>query len=478
MLLGALVLCALSLPVRYRRADAVARQQLKWVMLAGVPALVATVFHATLGQDPAVNGASRLVGDVLYLAFFLAVGVAVVRHRLFDVDLVLNRTLVYGLVAAFVTAVYVAVVIGIGRLVGSGADLVLTVTATVLVALGFAPVREWARGLANRWVYGERQAPYEVLTALGSRLAAALTPDELLPAIAHAAAVGVGAAAAEVRLASGPCAEDVARTTSSAHEREAPLVVPVRAGDTTLAEIAVTPRPGFPLTRRHRRLLDHLAQQSAPALANARLVEELKASRRRLVSVADDERRRLERDLHDGAQAQLVAVTLRLRALAAGLPDGQAAAVEQVREQVTGTMATLRDLARGVFPPQLAEAGVGAAVRSHLAKTGSAARLADRVPPGVRGSRRSRPHCGSACWRRCRTPRSTRARTWSSSCPSTATGCGPRSRDGGPGFDPPRPRGGAASPTWPTGWRRWTAPSPSTRRLAAAPGSWPDAPSA
>ena len=410
-------------------------------MLAGVPALVATVFHATLGQDPAVNGASRLVGDVLYLAFFLAVGVAVVRHRLFDVDLVLNRTLVYGLVAAFVTAVYVAVVIGIGRLVGSGADLVLTVTATVLVALGFAPVREWARGLANRWVYGERQAPYEVLTALGSRLAAALTPDELLPAIAHAAAVGVGAAAAEVRLASGPC-EDVARTTSSTHEREAPLVVPVRAGDTTLAEIAVTPRPGFPLTRRHRRLLDHLAQQSAPALANARLVEELKASRRRLVSVADDERRRLERDLHDGAQAQLVAVTLRLRALAAGLPDGQAAAVEQVREQVTGTMATLRDLARGVFPPQLAEAGVGAAVRSHLAKTGSAARLADRVPPGVRGSR----EVEAALWFCVLEALQNAAKHAGADVVVELSVDGDRlraeARDGGPGFDPAAaPRG-------------------------------------
>ena len=105
------------------------------------------------------------------------------------------------------------------------------------------------------------------------------------------------------------------------------------------------------------------------------------------MSVADDERRRLERDLHDGAQAQLVAVTLRLRALAAGLPDTQATAVEQVREQVTGTMATLRDLARGVFPPQLAEAGVGGAVRAHLAKTASPARLADRVPADVRGSR-------------------------------------------------------------------------------------------
>ena len=163
--------------------------------------------------------------------------------------------------------------------------------------------------------------------------------------------------------------------------------MPIRAGATALGELAVTPRPGFPFTRHHRRLLEHLAQQSAPALSNARLVAELKASRRRLVSVADDERRRLERDLHDGAQAQLVAVTLRLRALAAGLPDGSAQAVEQVREQVTGTLATLRDLARGVFPPQLAEAGVGAAVRTHLAKTGSPARLADRVPPGVRGSR-------------------------------------------------------------------------------------------
>lgn len=428
MLLGALVLCALSLPVRYRRADAVVRQQLKWVMLAGVPALVATVFHATLGQDPAVNGASRLVGDVLYLAFFLAVGVAVVRHRLFDVDLVLNRALVYGLLAAFVTAVYVAVVIGIGRLVGSGADLVLTVTATVLVALGFAPVREWARGLANRWVYGERQAPYEVLTALGGRLAGALTPDELLPAIAHAAAVGVGAAAAEVRLvlpgaptvsarwpaptisppattpptippttASAPAAPpsadrpdappSAAMASVPAPAAPPPVVVPVRAAGVELGQIAVTPRPGFPFTRRHRRLLDDLAQQSAPALSNARLVAELKASRRRLVSVADDERRRLERDLHDGAQAQLVAVTLRLRALAAGLPDGQAHAVEDVREQVTGTMATLRDLARGVFPPQLAEGGVGAALRAHLAKTAGPARLADRVPPGVRASR-------------------------------------------------------------------------------------------
>jgi signal transduction histidine kinase len=167
----------------------------------------------------------------------------------------------------------------------------------------------------------------------------------------------------------------------------ATLVVPVRAAGAELGRIVVTPRPGFPLTRHHRRLLDDLAQQSAPALSNARLVAELKASRRRLVSVADDERRRLERDLHDGAQAQLVAVTLRLRALAAQLPDGRADAVEQVREQVTGTIATLRDLARGVFPPQLAEAGVGAAVRSHLAKTGSPARLADRVPAGVRGSR-------------------------------------------------------------------------------------------
>ena len=421
VLLGALVACALSLPVRYRRADAVVRQQLKWVMLAGVPALAATVFHATLGQNPAVNGPSRLVGDLLYLAFFLAVGVAVVRHRLFDVDLVLNRALVYGLLAAFVTAVYVAVVIGVGRLVGSGADLVLTVTATVLVALGFAPVREWARGLANRWVYGERQAPYEVLTSLGGRLAGALTPDELLPAIAHAAAVGVGAAAAEVRLtlpggttasARWPAAPPSAAPPSAAtptvrraavrraavrppHAAAAappppgpsPVVVPIRAGATALGELAVTPRPGFPFTRHHRRLLEHLAQQSAPALSNARLVAELKASRRRLVSVADDERRRLERDLHDGAQAQLVAVTLRLRALAAGLPDGSARAVEQVREQVTGTLATLRDLARGVFPPQLAEAGVGAAVRTHLAKTGSPARLADRVPPGVRGSR-------------------------------------------------------------------------------------------
>ena len=171
-----------------------------------------------------------------------------VRHRLFDVDLVLNRALVYGLLAAFVTAVYVAVVIGVGRLVGSGADLVLTVTATVLVALGFAPVREWARGLANRWVYGERQAPYEVLTALGGRLAAALTPDELLPAIAHAAAVGVGAAAAEVRLTlPGGTTASARWPASPPSSRDLPSAAPPSC------RAAVSPRRRPPRPRRPRR---------------------------------------------------------------------------------------------------------------------------------------------------------------------------------------------------------------------------------
>ena len=206
---------------------------------------------------------------------------------------------------------------------------------------------------------------------------------------------------------------------------------------------------------------------------------ELKASRRRLVSVADDERRRLERDLHDGAQAQLVAVTLRLRALAAGLPDGSAQAVEQVREQVTGTLATLRDLARGVFPPQLAKAGVGAAVRTHLAKTGSPARLADRVPPGVRGSR----EVEAALWfcvlealqerGQARGPgrrRRALGRRWS--------GCGPRSATAAPASTrPAAPRGSASLTNMADRMAAVDGPSPSTQRRAKAPGSSARAPS-
>ena len=450
---GSILVCGASLLFRYSTAGPVQRQQLKWVGYAGALVAVTTVVHSTLGQTPAVASYTRLAGDLAFLALFAAFAIAILRHRLFDIDVVINRTVVYGLLAVFVTAVYVAVVIGVGRLLGGGArlDPVLSVAATVLVAVAFAPVREWLRGLANRWVYGERRSPYELLTELGRRLAGSLSADELLPTIAHAAAAGVGATAAEVRVAL-PCGGE----QRAGWPTDAPLphgearVIPVRTGAQKLGHIAVLPRPGFPLTRVQRRLIDDLARQSALAVSNAQLTaeladqlvrvseqaDELRASRQRLVTAQDQERRRLERDLHDGAQQQLVAVTLALRAAASRAPGSLARSLEQIREQVTDTLGTLRALARGVFPPLLAEAGLGPAVHAHIARTRLPIKLDDRIPDGVRAD----PEAEAALYFCCleavqNATKHAPAATVSVLLWADGDGLGFEVRDEGPGFD-------------------------------------------
>ena len=202
VLLGAIALAGVSLVVRYRRSDALIRSQLRWVVAAGAAAGVLTVAQATIGQQPEVTPYTAALSDLSYAAFFAAIGVAILRHRLFDIDLVLNRAVVYTLVAAFVTGVYAALVIGVGSLTGagSGGGLGLSLATAALVAVGFAPVRDRAQRLANRWIYGERQSPYELLRTFGHQLGATVSAEDLLPSIARAAVHGVAGRSAEARL--------------------------------------------------------------------------------------------------------------------------------------------------------------------------------------------------------------------------------------------------------------------------------------
>ena len=169
-----------------------------------------------------------------------------------------------------------------------------------------------------------------------------------------------------------------------------------------MGQIAVTPRPGFPLNRTQRHLLSDLpdnprwhwqpaAHRGLPiSWRGVGASRGFRASRQRLVTAQDDERRRLERDLHDGAQQQLVAVAVRLRLAAAGCvadPAGTAASLDEIRSQVSQALAGLRDLARGVFPSLLADAGIGAALGAHIARTAAPARLDDQLPTGRRFDR-------------------------------------------------------------------------------------------
>jgi signal transduction histidine kinase len=274
----------------------------------------------------------------------------------------------------------------------SEVDVWLSLFATVIVAVAVQPVRERAQRVANRLVYGRRASPYEVLADFSQGLVGALSADELLPRMAQAAAVGVGAARARVRVYVPGSFDRVvswpAETVNAAFER----TVPVLHQGSLVGEIALSKPPGEPFTPAERRLLADLAAQSGAALNSVRLdVElqarlaqisvqagELRASRQRIVAAQDVERRRLERDLHDGAQQYLVAlgVNARLaRELVRSEPGEAEGLLDDVSIQAAQALASLRDLARGIFPPALADRGLVAALEAHLVSTLPAARF-------------------------------------------------------------------------------------------------------
>jgi signal transduction histidine kinase len=381
--------------LRMRRAHGDERQQLKWIayaVLVTVVAVVAFVFLAGTVLPSWTFDVPIILG--FGVAFPIAIGVAVFKYRLYEIDVVISRTIVYSTLAAFITAVYVGIAVGIGTLVGSGGkpNLGLSILATAIVAVGFQPVRERVQKIANRLVYGKRATPYEVLAQFSERVAESYAADEVMPRMARVLAEGTGAQRTDVWLRSGATWRDAAVWPVDAPRSEVlptrddalPAVtgnlvmVEVRHQGDLLGALSVTKRTGESLTPVEENLLAHLAGQAGLVLKNvglasdlrARLVE-LRASRQRLVTAQDEERRRLERNLHDGAQQHLVALKVKLglaEMLMARDPQKAMATLEQLKGDADEALETLRDLARGIYPPLLAEKGLVAALESQARK--------------------------------------------------------------------------------------------------------------
>jgi signal transduction histidine kinase len=306
----------------------------------------------------------------------IAIGLAILKYHLYGIDIVINRTLVYGALAAFITAVYVGIVVGIGTLIGSGGqpNLALSIVATAIVAVAFQPVRERLQRIANRLVYGKRATPYEVLSRFSERVAESYASNEVLPRMARVLAEGTGAVHAGVWLRAGKVVHQAAAwPDNSTLSAPVPLVgdglpdmpgadraVAVRHQDELLGGLTVTKRKGESLTPVEEKLLTDLASQAGLVLKNVGLtdqllqrLEDLRASRQRLVAAQDDERRRLERNLHDGAQQNLVAIKVKLglAEMLAGSDAGKSRALLlELQADADEALETLRSLARGIYP--------------------------------------------------------------------------------------------------------------------------------
>jgi signal transduction histidine kinase len=391
-----LVAAAAALVVRMRRSRGDERQQLKWIAYAVIVSATIVVALEIASLSPVVPSWAADIAIALGfgIAVPVAAGIAIFRYRLYDIDLVISRTLVYGALAVFITAVYIGIAVGIGALIGGGGkpNLGLSILATAIVAIGFQPLRAQLQKVANRLVYGTRATPYEVLSQFAGRVAESYAIDEVLPRMAAVLADGTRAERAVVWLRSGT----QLRAAAAWPPEDRPTQPLALAGDTTpeqpgterivevrqqnelLGALSVTTRARESLTPIEEKLLSDLAHQAGLVLRNVRLtadlqrrLEELRASRQRLVAAQDDERRRIERNLHDGAQQHLVALKVKLglvEMLASRDPARAASTIGELKHDADEALETLRDLARGIYPPLLADQGLAAALRSQAAK--------------------------------------------------------------------------------------------------------------
>ncbi len=392
-----LVLGAGGLITNTIRSQGERRQQMKWFMYgASVSAFGFGLYAASqlaFGTGPEEQAASA-VAVVGFVALPIGAAVAVFKYHLYDIDVVISRTLVYGSLAALITGVYVAIAVGIGALVGSGGrpNLVLSILATAIVAVGFQPVRVTLQRIANRLVYGERATPYEVLSRFSGQVAETYAAGDLLPRMAQVLCEGTGAASATVWLRAGGQLRPAATSPRALgwlqalamngsqlpHVLGADSIAPVLHRGELLGALTIAKRQGESVTPIEQKLLDDLAGQAGLVLQNVGLtaellerVEELRASRQRLVAAQDGERRRLERNLHDGAQQHLVALKVKLGLAEALLQkdvDRVRSTMQELKADADAALETLRDLARGIYPPILADQGLRAALESQTRK--------------------------------------------------------------------------------------------------------------
>jgi signal transduction histidine kinase len=382
-------LAALScLILRLRRARGDERQQLKWFLFAVVPgvlfgSLVSVRFLiASFAYEFMFGWWEILPWDkvvyVLYASTFafllvpIFTYVAILRYNLYDIDVVINRTLVYGALSICVVGIYIIAVVALGTLFQARGNLAISLSATGLVAVVFQPLRGRLQRGVNRLMYGERDDPYAVISRLGKRLEAALAPDTVLPTVVETIAQALKLPYAAILLKEG---EDFRTAASYGSPRGEPETLTLVYQREEIGRLVLSPRaPGETFSDADRALLEDLARQAEVAVHAVRLTDDLQRSRERLVATREEERRRLRRDLHDGLGAQLAGLNVQASTLRRLIPSDPGAADElvvELREELRGAIADIRRLVYDLRPPALDDLGLVEAMRRLAERYGS-----------------------------------------------------------------------------------------------------------
>ena len=298
--------------------------------------------------------------------------IAILRYRLYDIDVVINRTLVYGALSACVVGIYVLAVVALGALFQAQGNLAVSLLATGLVAVLFQPLRSRLQRGVNRLMYGERDDPYAVISRLGRRLEATLAPETVLPTLVETIAQALKLPYAAILLKEG---EGFRTAAAYGSPRGEPETLPLVYQREEIGRLVLSPRaPGEGFSDADRSLLEDLARQAEVAVHAVRLTSDLQHSRERLVTTREEERRRLRRDLHDGLGAQLAGLNVQagaLRRLIPRDPDAADELVVELREELRSAIADIRRLVYDLRPPALDDLGLVEALRRLAERYGS-----------------------------------------------------------------------------------------------------------
>lgn len=389
-----------SVVARYRRAGNVERAQVKWLAYASVFVivgnLVGSIPYTIWPDDPFTLEFSIVMTSVTLVGIVIATGFAILRYRLWDIDIVINRTLVYGSLSALVVTFYVLIVGSLSALLQTEGGLPIALVGTGIVAVLFEPLRERLQHRVNRLMYGERDNPYAILRRVSQRLEVVVAPDLVLPTIVETVAEALKLPYTAIALKQEDRFEIAAEySRPSAQERKQSTnaeILPLVYQSETVGQMILARRaPGERFSEPDRQLLETIARQTGVAAYNVRLTRDLQRSRERLVSTREEERRRLRRDLHDGLGPVLAAMSFKLDAIH-NLADRDATGVKtlagELKSQMLEVLTDIRRIAYNLRPPALDELGLVGALKEHIASSNQSQELqitleAPESPPSL-----------------------------------------------------------------------------------------------
>ncbi|MBV9232297.1 MAG: GAF domain-containing sensor histidine kinase [Chloroflexi bacterium] len=361
---------------RYRYiSDAVQRQQTKWIVFGFVvvflsqmgTTLLLLLFPSLARPGSLLSLAGGPDTNFILLLIPLSFGIAILRYRLWDIDILINKALVYSTLTACIFSIYILLVGYVGLLFQLRNNLFISLLATGLVAFLFQPLREWLQRRVNRLMYGERDEPYRVISRLGQRLEATLAPEEVLPAIVETVARSLKLPHTAISLKQD---DEYKIVTSYGAPRAAALRLPLVSQAETIGELLLAPRTANePFTRSEQQLLNELARQAGMAIHGVLLTADLERSRQRIVAAREEARRRLGSDLHDGLAHRLATLVRKIDTISQLLERNPAAAQDllvDAKQQAKSAIDDIRRLAHALHPPELELLGLVPALQERV----------------------------------------------------------------------------------------------------------------